>query len=53
MPVNAEIFSIYRHLFYGSPLKMVNSQNTAENLESLLNDWGNRPLIPPDASHPS
>lgn len=26
---------------------MVNSQNTAENLESLLNDWGNRPLIPP------
>ena len=23
MPVNSEIFRIYRHLFYGSPLKLV------------------------------
>lgn len=23
MPVNSEIFRIYRHLFYGSPLKML------------------------------
>lgn len=25
MPVNSEIFRIYRHLFYGSPLKIIYS----------------------------
>ena len=25
MPVNSEIFRIYRHLFYGSPLKSIRS----------------------------
>ena len=39
MPVNSEIFRIYRHLFYGSPLKKAVEERTQRTTGKSLKDY--------------